>query len=59
MKYSPLGAKGTRWGDNRIVECDVIGDIAKARGKTTAQVLFPTNCLSANFLSDQLNIVPT
>ncbi|CBI26765.3 hypothetical protein VitviT2T_000543 [Vitis vinifera] len=36
--YSPLGANGTKWGDNRIVECDVLEDIAKARGKTTAQV---------------------
>uniref|UniRef100_A0A5B7C162 Putative NAD(P)-linked oxidoreductase superfamily protein n=1 Tax=Davidia involucrata TaxID=16924 RepID=A0A5B7C162_DAVIN len=36
--YSPLGANGTKWGDNRIVECDVLEEIAKARGKTTAQV---------------------
>ncbi|XAR64505.1 D-galacturonate reductase [Bertholletia excelsa] len=36
--YSPLGANGTKWGDNRIVGCDVLEEIAKARGKTTAQV---------------------
>ena len=36
--YSPLGANGTKWGDNRIVECDVLEEIAKARGKSTAQV---------------------
>ncbi|XP_059649752.1 D-galacturonate reductase-like [Cornus florida] len=36
--YSPLGANGTKWGDNRVVECNVIEEIAKARGKTTAQV---------------------
>ncbi|KAH6815369.1 oxidoreductase superfamily protein [Perilla frutescens var. frutescens] len=36
--YSPLGANNTKWGDNRIVESDAIADIAKARGKTTAQV---------------------
>ncbi|XP_058183441.1 D-galacturonate reductase-like [Rhododendron vialii] len=36
--YSPLGANGTRWGDNRIVGCDVLNEIAKAKGKTTAQV---------------------
>ncbi|KAA8529898.1 hypothetical protein F0562_034498 [Nyssa sinensis] len=36
--YSPLGANGTKWGDNRIVECDVLQEIATARGKTTAQV---------------------
>lgn len=38
--YSPLGANGTKWGDNRIVESDVLEKIAKARGKTTAQVNF-------------------
>ncbi|KAK2980833.1 hypothetical protein RJ640_020485 [Escallonia rubra] len=36
--YSPLGANGTTWGDNRIFECDVLKKIAKAKGKTTAQV---------------------
>ncbi|KAH6771036.1 oxidoreductase superfamily protein [Perilla frutescens var. hirtella] len=36
--YSPLGGNNTKWGDNRIVESDVLADIAKARGKTTAQV---------------------
>ncbi|XP_059655278.1 D-galacturonate reductase-like [Cornus florida] len=36
--YSPLGAKGTKWGDNRVMDCDVLEEIAKARGKTTAQV---------------------
>ncbi|KAJ9135656.1 hypothetical protein P3X46_032810 [Hevea brasiliensis] len=36
--YSPLGANGTKWGDNRIIECDVLEEIAKAKGKTTAQV---------------------
>ncbi|PIN10845.1 Aldo/keto reductase family protein [Handroanthus impetiginosus] len=36
--YSPLGANNTKWGDNRIVESDVLANIAKARGKTTAQV---------------------
>ncbi|KAK2989004.1 hypothetical protein RJ640_028493 [Escallonia rubra] len=36
--YSPLGAANTFWGDNRIVKCNVLVDIAKAKGKTTAQV---------------------
>ncbi|CAK9148534.1 unnamed protein product [Ilex paraguariensis] len=36
--YCPLGANGTTWGDNRIVECDVLEEIAKAKGKTAAQV---------------------
>ncbi|GMY18106.1 D-galacturonate reductase [Fagus crenata] len=36
--FSPLGANGTKWGDNRIVECDVLEEIAKAHGKTAAQI---------------------
>ncbi|KAK4373411.1 hypothetical protein RND71_008795 [Anisodus tanguticus] len=36
--YSPLGANNTFWGDNRVVECDVLTEIAKSKGKTTAQV---------------------
>ncbi|KAK2978089.1 hypothetical protein RJ640_024409 [Escallonia rubra] len=36
--YSPLGAAGTAWGDKRIVESNVLVDIARAKGKTTAQV---------------------
>ncbi|KAL7090750.1 hypothetical protein ACP275_12G060400 [Erythranthe tilingii] len=36
--YSPLGANNTKWGDNRVVENDVLANIAKAKGKTTAQV---------------------
>ena len=36
--FSPLGANGTMWGDNRILECDVLEEIAKAHGKTAAQV---------------------
>ncbi|KAF8389655.1 hypothetical protein HHK36_024174 [Tetracentron sinense] len=36
--YSPLGANGTKWGDNRIVESQVLEEIAQAKGKTAAQV---------------------
>ncbi|XP_057774044.1 D-galacturonate reductase-like [Salvia miltiorrhiza] len=36
--YSPLGANNTKWGDNRILGNDVLADIAKPIGKTTAQV---------------------
>ncbi|KAL5554432.1 hypothetical protein UlMin_041833 [Ulmus minor] len=36
--YSPLGASGTRWGDNRVIASDVLEEIAKAKGKTTAQI---------------------
>ncbi|WCJ33692.1 NAD(P)-linked oxidoreductase superfamily protein [Euphorbia peplus] len=36
--YSPLGGKGTPWGTNRVMECQILKDIAIARGKTLAQV---------------------
>ncbi|XP_054818671.1 NAD(P)H-dependent 6'-deoxychalcone synthase-like [Prosopis cineraria] len=36
--YSPLGAPGTRWGDNRILENEVLIDIAKSHAKSVAQV---------------------
>lgn len=36
--YSPLGAVGTYWGHDKVVSSDVITQIAKAKGKTTAQV---------------------
>ncbi|KAL6295314.1 hypothetical protein ACE6H2_003456 [Prunus campanulata] len=36
--FSPLGASGTKWGDDRVLGSDVLQDIAKAKGKTTAQI---------------------
>ncbi|CAL9208728.1 deoxymugineic acid synthase 1-like [Musa acuminata AAA Group] len=36
--YSPLGAKGTMWGQDWVMNCDVIKDIAAAKGKTLAQI---------------------
>ncbi|KAF3453015.1 hypothetical protein FNV43_RR03448 [Rhamnella rubrinervis] len=36
--YSPLGAKGTRWGTNDVMDSQVLKDIALAIGKTIAQV---------------------
>ncbi|XP_060969180.1 non-functional NADPH-dependent codeinone reductase 2 [Cannabis sativa] len=36
--YSPLGAKGTSWGTNKVWDNEVLVDIARARGKTVAQV---------------------
>ncbi|XP_043721749.1 non-functional NADPH-dependent codeinone reductase 2-like [Telopea speciosissima] len=36
--YSPLGAKGTPWGTNRVMECEALQEIAEARRKTIAQV---------------------
>ncbi|XWS34383.1 hypothetical protein CRYUN_Cryun21dG0034300 [Craigia yunnanensis] len=38
IAYSPLGASNTKWGDNRILDCDVLEEIAKAKGKTPAQI---------------------
>lgn len=37
--YSPLGAKGTPWGSNHVMDNQVLKDIALARGKSVAQVL--------------------
>lgn len=36
--YSPLGAMGTPWGGDRVMECQTLKEIAHARGKTIAQV---------------------
>ncbi|KAI8023238.1 Non-functional NADPH-dependent codeinone reductase 2 [Camellia lanceoleosa] len=36
--YSPLGAKGTILGSNQVMECEVLKQIAKTRGKSVAQV---------------------
>lgn len=36
--YSPLGGSNTKWGDNRVLDCDVLEEIAKVKGKTTAQI---------------------
>ncbi|CAL9126092.1 unnamed protein product [Musa textilis] len=35
--YSPVGAKGTMWGQDWVMNCDVLKDIAAAKGKTLAQ----------------------
>ncbi|KAK2994376.1 hypothetical protein RJ640_029491 [Escallonia rubra] len=36
--FSPLGAVGTSWGSNRVMESDVLQEIAKAKGKSVAQI---------------------
>ncbi|KAI4313613.1 hypothetical protein L6164_026576 [Bauhinia variegata] len=36
--YSPLGAKGTLWGTNWIMDCEELKQIAHAKGKSIAQV---------------------
>ncbi|XP_076955993.1 D-galacturonate reductase-like [Bidens hawaiensis] len=37
--YSPLGAVGNNtWGHNRVMECDILQEIAKSKGKTLAQI---------------------
>ncbi|MBA0556657.1 hypothetical protein Golob_026737, partial [Gossypium lobatum] len=35
--YSPLGASGTLWGSSRVLENEVLKEIAEAKGKTVAQ----------------------
>ncbi|WCJ33697.1 NAD(P)-linked oxidoreductase superfamily protein [Euphorbia peplus] len=58
---SPLGANGTKWGDNRIMNCNVLEQIAKARGKTTAQVALRWLCeqgvsfVAKSFNKDRMN----
>lgn len=38
VAYAALGAVGTFYGTNRVMESEVLKEIAKARGKTVAQV---------------------
>ncbi|XP_022775836.1 non-functional NADPH-dependent codeinone reductase 2-like [Durio zibethinus] len=48
--YSPLGANGTSWGSNRVLERGALKEIAEAKGITVAQVLFPpTNVVLFSF----------
>ncbi|KAJ4711020.1 NADPH-dependent codeinone reductase-like protein [Melia azedarach] len=36
--YSPLGAVGTSWGSNEVMENEALKQVARAHGKTVAQV---------------------
>ncbi|KAI4313610.1 hypothetical protein L6164_026573 [Bauhinia variegata] len=36
--HSPLGAKGTPWGQSWVMDCEELKDIADAKGKSVAQV---------------------
>ena len=36
--YSPLGAKGTHWGSDAVMDAGVLQEIAASRGKSVAQV---------------------
>lgn len=47
--FSPLGAKGASWGTNLVLDNEVLKDIAKARGKTVAQVLYNIPLLQERF----------
>ncbi|XP_010255181.1 PREDICTED: non-functional NADPH-dependent codeinone reductase 2-like [Nelumbo nucifera] len=38
VAFSPLGAQGTAWGSNRVMDCELLHEIAEARGKSVAQV---------------------
>lgn len=36
--YSPLGAKGTFWGTNKVMDSEVLQEIAIGKGKSLPQV---------------------
>ncbi|KAM7486867.1 hypothetical protein LguiA_002876 [Lonicera macranthoides] len=38
VAFSPLGAAGTSWGSNYVMESEVLNAIAKAKGKSVAQI---------------------
>ncbi|KAJ7953548.1 NADPH-dependent codeinone reductase-like protein [Quillaja saponaria] len=38
MAYSPLGAKGARWGTNQVMDSHILNEIGNIREKTVAQV---------------------
>lgn len=38
--YSPLGGNSTPWGTQSVMECDVLKEIARTRGKSLPQVLY-------------------
>ncbi|THG06462.1 hypothetical protein TEA_029106 [Camellia sinensis var. sinensis] len=33
-----VGARGTLWGTNQVMDCEILKEIAEAKGKTVAQV---------------------
>nr|CAB3496547.1 unnamed protein product [Digitaria exilis] len=43
--YSPLGAKGTHWGSDSVMDSGVLHEIAKSKGKTVAQA-HRTQCIN-------------
>ncbi|KAI9073288.1 hypothetical protein K1719_044751 [Acacia pycnantha] len=38
IAYSILGSKGTRWGSNEVMDNELLNEIARAHGKSVAQV---------------------
>lgn len=50
MAYSPLGAKGTHWGSDSVMDSGILHEIAKAKGKSVAQARY------AHLVSLQMNI---
>lgn len=55
VAYAALGAVGTFYGTNRVMESNTLKEIAKARGKTIAQVLFDL-VVSGLFFFSALNV---
>ena len=38
--YSPLGANGASWGTKKVMDSEVLKEIAEKKGKSIAQVLY-------------------
>jgi diketogulonate reductase-like aldo/keto reductase len=53
--YSPLGAKGTHWGSDSVMDSGVLHEIAKAKGKTVAQARHLVSHLQDRFEMQCLN----
>ncbi|GMP59490.1 hypothetical protein CsSME_00022759 [Camellia sinensis var. sinensis] len=34
--YKKKGARGTLWGTNQVMDCEILKEIAEAKGKTVA-----------------------
>ncbi|KAF9623293.1 hypothetical protein IFM89_000782 [Coptis chinensis] len=54
--YSPLGAKGTSWGTNSVMDSEVLSEIAKAKGKTHAQVCVVVKSFNEERMQSNLQI---
>ncbi|GMP59477.1 hypothetical protein CsSME_00022749 [Camellia sinensis var. sinensis] len=37
--YSPLGAKGTRWGTNLVMDCEILKRLLRLKGRLLLRIL--------------------